>query len=89
MGVMEERLTLTESRVSGMIAAQRTAALQQQKSQHPSLSFVSLIGANRPLLGLVASLGAAPETTVPQPPTEMLPAEEGYSDESFPSYDEM
>ena len=61
----------------------------QQKSQHPSLSFVSLIGANRPLLGLVASLGAAPETTVPQPPTEMPPAEEGYSDESFPSYDEM
>jgi len=35
---MEERLTLTESRVSGMIAAQRTAALQQQKSQHPDVS---------------------------------------------------
>lgn len=35
MGVMEERLTLTESRVSGMIAAQRATALQQQKAQHP------------------------------------------------------
>jgi len=40
MGVMEERLTLTESRVSGMIAAQRASALQQQKAQHPDPSAV-------------------------------------------------
>jgi hypothetical protein len=32
MGIMEERLTLTESRVSSMIASQRTAAYQQQRA---------------------------------------------------------
>lgn len=54
MGVMEERLTLTESRVSGMIAAQRTAALQQQKSQHPDVS------SSTTAVGEVANTSAAP-----------------------------
>ena len=60
MGVMEERLTLTESRVSGMIAAQRTAALQQQKSQHPDVSSSTTAVAGSVERTEVANTSAAP-----------------------------
>ena len=60
MGIMEERLTLTESRVSSMIASQRTAALVQQRSniEQGDQSFVSTTSTAK-------SAPPQPSTTVP------------------------
>jgi len=59
MGIMEERLTLTESRVSGMIASQRTAAYQQQRA-HIEQSDLA-----QPAAQVTSAFAASTSTAVP------------------------
>lgn len=65
MGIMEERLTLTESRVSSMIASQRTAALVQQRSniEQGDQSFVSTTSTARSAPQPSATVPAAAVST--------------------------
>ena len=65
MGIMEERLTLTESRVSSMIASQRTAALVQQRSniEQGDQSFVSTTSTARSAPQSSATVPAAAMST--------------------------
>jgi hypothetical protein len=57
----------------------------QQRSLNPSLSFVALIGANRPLLQVVASAVSVANQSQQPPSEDALET----TSSSFPSYDEM
>lgn len=66
MGIMEERLTLTESRVSGMIASQRTATLQQVQHHKAEVGTPASAASASPAVS-AAALRSGPISSVAAP----------------------
>lgn len=67
MGIMEERLTPTESRVSSMIASQRSAAYQQQRAyiEHSDVADVRATTAPAPATASVIATANIASSAVP------------------------